>query len=70
MLDMFFTTALMTLIVEAIIFHNYDDQGVVFEEILMAIFSAIFSSIVYLINPEYICRWVKLKLKYGRNNLA
>jgi hypothetical protein len=29
MLGMFFTTALMTLMVEAIIFHNYSDHGVV-----------------------------------------
>jgi hypothetical protein len=70
MLGMFFTTALMTLAVEAIIFHNYDHHGVVFEEILMAVFSAFFSPLVYLINPAYIIKWIKRKIKYGKQNMT
>lgn len=70
MLGMFFTTALMTLMVEAIIFHNYTDSGVVQEEIVMAVFNAFFGPLVYIINPEFIVRWVRVKLSRGRKDLT
>lgn len=36
----------------------------------MAIFSAFFSPIVYLINPQYIMKKIKVKLHYGDKNLT
>lgn len=36
----------------------------------MAVFNAFFSPLVYLINPEYIMRWIRVKLNYGRKDMT
>ena len=55
-LGLFFTTALMTLIVEAFILKNYyqHDFGVIEEETIMYIVNSVFVPIFWAINPIYL----------------
>lgn len=55
-LGLFFTTALMTLIVEAFLLKNYykHDYGVVEEETIMFMINSLFVPILWLINPSYL----------------
>jgi hypothetical protein len=63
---MFFTTALMTLMVEAMIYVNYTGSlGVIEEETFMFIFNAYFGPIVWLINPYNMVAWIRRKIMYG-----
>lgn len=65
-LCMFFTTACMTLLVEAIIYGNYmGSLGVIEEETSMFIFNAYFTPLVWLINPYNVVAWIKRKIYYG-----
>lgn len=65
-LCMFFTTALMTLIVEALIHSNYTGTlGVIEEEHFMFIFNAYLSPIVFMFNPYNFFSWIKRKIYYG-----
>jgi hypothetical protein len=67
-LCMFFTTALMTLLVEAIIANNYTGSlGLIEEETSMFIFNAYFTPLVWLINPYNMVAWIKRKLYYGNH---
>lgn len=54
---MFFTTAVMTLAVEAIQFENYAGlYGVVEEETIMFLFSAFFVNFLWITHPQYYLR--------------
>jgi hypothetical protein len=67
-LCMFFTTALMTLLVEAIVHTNYTGSlGVIEEEHFMFIFTAYFSPIVFMLNPYTFFAWVKRKIYHGNH---
>lgn len=57
-LGLFFTTALMTLIVEAFILGNYykHDYGVIEEETIMYIINSLFVPIFWAINPMFLYR--------------
>jgi|JI6StandDraft_1071083.scaffolds.fasta_scaffold106685_2 membrane protein CcdC involved in cytochrome C biogenesis len=69
---MFFTTALMTLAVEAIVFKNYYSSkfGVVEAESYVFILNAFVPPIVWAINPYYIIARYKQKKKYGSEELT
>jgi hypothetical protein len=71
LVSMFFTTALMVLIVEGTIFHNYSGtMGLTSEETFMFAFNAYFSPIIWLINPDYISYCIKKRLHYGEKNMT
>lgn len=36
----------------------------------MAVFNAFFSPLMYLVNPDYIIRWIKLRFSYGRKDMT
>lgn len=71
-LGLFFTTALMTLAVEAIRFHNYYSHpyGVVEEESIMFFMNSFFVPFFWLINPTRIFKEIKRSLKYGKPYLT
>ena len=50
---MFFTTCMMTIVVEALVHHNYYSHpfGVIEEESMMFIFSAVLIPLIWIINP-------------------
>lgn len=61
---MFFTTALMTLAVEAVTFKNFHSHqyGVIEEETIMFFVTAFFIPLIWFIHPLNIIRKIKLKL--------
>jgi hypothetical protein len=69
---MFFTTALMTLAVEDLRFHNFYEHpyGVIEEELVMFFMNAIFVPFIWLVNPWQIVVLLKRKLNYGRRDLT
>ena len=68
---MFFTTALLTLIVEGLVLHNYTGTiGLIPEETFMFIFNAYFSPVVMIINPYYIIYWLKRKFYFNSINMT
>jgi hypothetical protein len=69
---MFFTTALMTLAVEDLRFHNFYQHpyGVIEEETVMFFMNALFVPFIWLINPWQIGVLIKRKLNYGRKDLT
>ena len=69
-LGMFFTTALMTLAVEAITFKNFysHQYGVIEEETIMFFVTAFFIPLVWLIHPYNLFK--KLQLKMNENTLV
>lgn len=71
MLGMFFTTAFLTLAVEALVFNNYSHHyGVVEEETFMSVLNALFSPLIWLINPWYLIHRVKVHLNRGRVDIS
>ena len=71
-MGLFFTTAVMTLAVEAVRFNNYYSHlyGVIDEETVMFFFNALFVPLFWLINPVQLVKICKRKLKYGRRDLT
>jgi len=69
-LGLFFTTALMTLLVEVIRFDNVfaHEYGVVDEESIMFIFSAFIVPIIWLVNPWYLYNEIKRKMYFGHSH--
>lgn len=69
---MFFTTALMTLAVEDLRFHNFYSHpyGVIEEETVMFFMNALFVPFIWLINPWQLSVLIKRKLNYGRKDLT
>lgn len=67
MIGLFFTTALMTLIVEDIRFHNIYSHpyGVIEEETIMFFMSGVIAPLIWIINPWYIYRYLVKKYYYG-----
>lgn len=72
LLGLFFTTALMTLAVEAIRFENYckHPYGIIEEETIMFFMNSFFVPIFWLVNPTRIFKHLKRKIKYGKKNLT
>jgi hypothetical protein len=69
---MFFTTALMTLAVEDLRFHNFYEHpyGVIEEEFVMFFMNALFVPFIWLINPWQLGVLIKRKFNYGRKDLT
>lgn len=69
---MFFTTALMTLAVEDIRFHNFYEHayGVIEEETVMFYMNAFFVPLIWLVNPWNLMVLLKRKIYYGRKDLT
>lgn len=69
-LGLFFTTALMTLIIEDFLFSNFfkHNFGVIEEETIMFLFNSVFVPLFWLINPMYLLRrfqrWRHFKSKH------
>lgn len=72
LLGLFFTTALMTLAVEAIRFHNYYSHpyGVVEEETIMFLMNSFFVPFFWLVNPTRIFKYFKRRLYYGKPSMT
>lgn len=62
-LGLFFTTALLTIIVEGAIHTNvYTEKfGIVEEETIMFFFAAFLVPAIWAINPWYIWKWIQRK---------
>lgn len=71
-LCLFFTTALMTLLVEDVTLHNIykEDFGVVEEESIMFFVNALFVPLLWLINPWYILRVIKRRISRGKTDIT
>lgn len=71
-LGLFFTTALMTLAVEAVRFNNYYSHlyGVIEEETVMFFLNAIFVPLFWLLNPLYLFKLIKRSIKHGKRSLT
>lgn len=71
-LGLFFTTALMTLAVEAIKFHNYYSHpyGVVDEESIMFFMNSFFVPFFWLINPLRLYKIIKRKIYHGKKHFT
>ena len=71
-LGLFFTTALMTLAVEAIKFKNYYQHpyGVIDEETVMFFLNAFFVPFFWLVNPFHLIKAVKRSLNYGKMSMT
>lgn len=69
---MFFTTALMTLAVEDLRFHNFymHPYGVIEEETVMFFMNALFVPFIWLINPWQLTVLIKRRFNYGRKDLT
>lgn len=69
---LFFTTALMTLAVEAIRFENYYEHswGVIEEETIMFFMNALFVPLFWLVNPFQLVRIIKRGRKHGKSSLT
>jgi Mg2+/Co2+ transporter CorB len=69
-LGLFFTTALMTLLVEDIAFQNIykESYGVVEEESIMFFFSAFLVPLIWIINPWHILNVIKRRLFKDRTD--
>jgi hypothetical protein len=72
LLGLFFTTALMTLAVEAIRFHNYYSHpyGVIDEETIMFFMNSFFVPFFWLVNPTRIYKQIVRKIKFGKPSLT
>lgn len=69
---MFLTTAFMTVIVEALQANNYykDEFGVIAEETIMFIFSALIIPLNWLINPYRLCHNCEREEHYGKADVT
>lgn len=72
LLGLFFTTALMTLAVEAIRFENYYKHayGVIDEETIMFFLNSSFVPFFWLVNPSRIFKYIKRKLYFGKRSMT
>lgn len=68
---MFFTTALMTLAVEAISFQNFYTHlyGVIEEETIFFFMNAFFVPLIWLVNPFQLFVLLRRKFYYGRDDI-
>lgn len=71
-LGMFFTTAIMTILVEALKYHNYykHDFGVIEEETIMFFLCAFMVPVIWFINPFQLCHLYDRWRHYGRNDVS
>lgn len=71
-LGLFFTTAIMTYLVEGARFNNvYSEEfGVTAEESIMFFMNAFLVTIIWLINPWFIIHRLKRKYYFGRKDLT
>lgn len=71
-LGLFFTTALMTLAVEAIRFNNYYSHpyGVIDEETIFFFVNAFFIPIFWILNPMRLFKMIKRKIYFGKRSLT
>ena len=71
-MGLFFTTALMTLAVEAISFRNYYEHpyGVIEVETIMFFMNALFVPFFWLVNPFHIVKKIKRFMKKGKKTLT
>lgn len=70
-LGMFFTTAVMTLAVEALKFKNYaGEYGVVEEETIIFFFNAYFVNLLWIVHPQFLWRRLMRWLNKGKTNLT
>lgn len=71
-LGLFFTTAVMTLIVEGLESNNFATYlyGLIDEETLMFFAATTFVPLFWLVNPLYLWRLLQRKLKFGRRDLT
>ena len=71
-LGLFFTTALMTLAVEAIRFNNYYSHlyGVIEEETVMFFLNALFVPLFWLVNPYHILKYIRRNINYGKRSVT
>lgn len=68
---MFFTTALMSIIVEAVIYNNLEFEfGVVEGETIMFFFNAFIVNLLWIIHPQYYLRKLSRWRKYGTKNIT
>lgn len=67
-MGLFFTTALMTIFVEDICFHNVYTHayGVVESETIMFFMTAFIIPIIWMINPWHILYLIKKKIYFGK----
>lgn len=67
-LGMFFTSSIMKIVVETTQFNNYyrQDFGIIEEESLMFVFSAVFLPLLWLVHPNRLIHLVKRWVYYGR----
>lgn len=71
-ITLFLTTAVMTLLVEGLTFHNFNayEYGVVEEESIMFVVNAFFIPLLWLLNPLQLIRLVRRRLNYGLKDLT
>lgn len=71
-LGLFFTTALMTLAVEAYRFKNYytHPYGVIEEETIMFFMNSFFVPFFWIVNPTRIFKQIKRYLKKGKRSVT
>ena len=69
---MFFTTALMTLAVEAIRFENYYSHlyGVIEEETVFFFMNAFFVPLIWIVNPFHIAATIRRKIYENSPNVT
>jgi hypothetical protein len=71
-LGLFFTTALMTLIIEDFVFKNFfkHNFGVIEEETIMFLFNSTFVPLLWLINPTYCIKKWKRRRNFGKKHMT
>ena len=71
-LGLFFTTALMTLLVEDVVFHNIysEEYGVAEEESIVFFLDAFFIPLIWLVHPWWIWRRIQRWYYHGKTHLT
>lgn len=68
---MFFTTAVMAIIVEGVIYSNLEfSYGVVDSETIMFFFNAVVMNLLWIIHPQYYIHRFMRKIKFGKKNIT
>lgn len=68
---MFFTTAIMSIIVEAVIYDNVMfEYGVIEGETIMFFFNAFVVNLLWIFHPQYYIRKFERWMKYGKKNIT
>lgn len=68
---MFFTTAIMAIIVEALIFENIQfTYGVVESETVMFFFNAFIVNLLWILHPQYYVHKFMRWLKFGSRDIT